>query len=528
MWIWSLALSVLVDTNPYGTLILPYSSWDQSSLAAPHFDREADGRIDICDLVWFGLPVFEDVTGSAGVDHAHNGPGDYFATGIAWGDYDGDGWLDVYVTDSSDVNGLYRNNGNGTFSLSGLDAQVNLGSLAQSGGALFADFDNDGWKDLFVLNLGPDVLLRNLAGTGFQDVTLASGLGDPGGGQSGCWADLNGDSYLDLYITNWGEGISPDKLYFNNGDGTFTNKSHLLSPVVDRPGLANGFLDFDNDGDLDLYVVNDKMARNVLWRNDGAGCGDWCFTDVSVSSGADTAVWGMGLAIGDMDWDMDLDMYFSNQGPSVLLENRSSQGTPTFLSVGASAGVDADVTGWGSVFFDYDNDADLDLYLATMNPTSEQANRLFVNDGSGVFDDDSYRGGAVNMGFTLGVASADYDRDGHLDLMICNKFTGYVLYRNSGQAGQNRSWVSFELIGAGPVNRDAVGSRVIVTTATKVMMQESKCGSSFGSNNQPAVHFGLGDETVLDVTVIWPDGLTEVLGALAANQSHQISYPVPP
>ena len=307
------------------------------------------------------------------------------------------------------------------------------------------------------------------------------------------------------------------------------------------PGFVASWLDYDNDGDLDIYLVNDKAfsgppppphpGHNILWRNDGAGCGPlaWCFTDVSVSSGANIPVDGMGLAIGDYDNDGDLDMYFSNAGPQVLLQNQTSQGSPTFLNVGVAAGVAFDAVGWSAVFFDYDNDTLLDLYLATMNGEPQLANRVFHNEGDGTFTDVSDGSGANNNGQTLGAAYADYDEDGHVDLVIGNLGVPYTLYRNLGLAeGGSNNWLSVELRGGGPVNRDAIGGRVVLSTSDgDTLMQEVKSGSSLGSNNQLALHFGLGSQSVNDLSIKWSNGVTETLGAVSVNQMLTIEYPQP-
>ncbi|MCS6863400.1 MAG: VCBS repeat-containing protein, partial [Abditibacteriales bacterium] len=215
--------------------------------------------------------------------------------------------------------------------------------------------------------------------------------------KSASWGDFDNDGFLDLYLANWScypkcgrpmEG-DPDRLYRNNGDGTFTDVSHYLGGSLNGAGFIAGFNDYDNDGDLDIYLVNDEWVNgigNKLWRNDGPGCLGWCFTQVAEQSGAASKLFGMGLAVGDYDNDGDLDYYYSNAGPMELLQN---QGDGTFREMAEAAGVQAaNGIGWGAVFFDYDNDGWRDLYLAIADTTDHKgiaANRLFRNNRDGTF-----------------------------------------------------------------------------------------------------------------------------------------------
>lgn len=302
--------------------------------------------------------LFTNVNATAGIAAARQDVQEKLI-GQAWGDYDRDGWLDLYVTDSGGPNTLFHNNGNGTFTVSPLSASVSLPD-AVSSGVTFADYDNDGWPDLYVLNWGANVLYHNDGGAGFTDVTAAAGVGDIGQGKSAAWGDYDKDGFLDLYVANWAcypdcgrpSTGERDLLYHNNGDGTFTDISSVLGGKIMGAGFAVSFTDYDNDGDLDIYLVNDEFINpvgNALWRNDGPGCDAWCFTDVSTESGTNTTVMGMGLATADYDNDGDMDFYFSNAGPMTLLQNR---GDGTFVDAAATAGVDlsTDVIGWGAVF----------------------------------------------------------------------------------------------------------------------------------------------------------------------------------
>ena len=238
--------------------------------------------------------VFADVSKQTGIVN-NRVAGIEMATGQAWGDYDNDGWIDLYVTDPIGKNTLYRNNGDGTFSVSNLTDQVAL-TNTYSQGATFADYDNDGWKDLLVVNWGQDHLFHNEQGKAFMDVSHHAGIIDDRNSKSASWGDYDNDGFLDLYIANWScypkcgrqSDGEADRLYHNNGNGTFTEVTDLLKGGVTGAGFIANFTDYDNDGDLDIYLVNDEFINEVgnkLWRNDGAGCKGWCFTQVAKEAG---------------------------------------------------------------------------------------------------------------------------------------------------------------------------------------------------------------------------------------------------
>jgi hypothetical protein len=515
--------------------------------------------------------LFRDVSAEAGITATHRAiwnedvpapyDGAYLAAGSAWADYDRDGWVDLFVTGNLDPNTLYRNTGDGSFSVAEFSEALGLPDTA-SGGAVWADYDNDGWRDLYVLNNGPNRLFRNLAGTvstrtdgavstrTFEDVTATAGVGDIGKATSAAWGDYDEDGHLDLYVTNWScypECVlldfarSRDVLYHNNGDGTFTDVSGLLGfEALLGAGFAVSWLDYDDDRDLDLYVVNDKAINalgNVLWRNDGAGCGGWCFTNVSARSGADSVVHGMGLATGDYDNDGDLDLYFSNMiGGMVLLENL---GDGSFTNSADYAGVayrTGDAVGWGTAFFDYDNDGWLDLYLAATglsapskistaqldNPDQRYGlppeygpsgmhyvypDMLYHNQRNGSFRAIDQRLFGDGSGATMGLSTADYDRDGRVDFALTWWNQAHGLLRNTAHAGKRNNWISIELEGGGEIDLDAIGTRVSVFSSDGLtQMRELKSGSSLGAGNEMTLHFGLGAAEIERVIVSWLNG----------------------
>ena len=509
------------------------------------------------------LEPFADVSAAAGITATHRGNWelfeDDFATGYlgigqAWGDYDRDGWLDLYVTGNREPSVLYRNNGNGTFSISQLTPQVALADV-NTGGAVWADYDNDGWLDLYVLNHGANTLFHNDGGGGFTDVTMSAGVGDAGKGTTATWGDYDGDSYLDLYIVNWScfpecgdpnitreHDAARDTLYHNQGDGTFVDVTDLLEyNLLLGAGFSASFTDYDSDGDPDIYVVNDQfknMLGNILWRNDGAGCGEWCWTEASIEAGARTIIHGMGLAVGDYDNDLDLDFYFSDMvNGMVLLQN---QGDGTFDDVANAAGVvvgPSSAVGWGTAFFDYDNDSWLDLFLTATEFVQfdiysgpegmmfEYREFLFKNRGDGTFADVTPQEWLQDLQPSMGLAYADYDRDGLLDFVLGNWNEGYALYRNTGASGKSNNWISIRLTGGADINRDAIGSRVYLTTNDgRTLMQEVKCGSSLGAGNDTAIHFGLGEADIRELLIRWPNGAEDTLTDVAVNQFLEISY----
>ena len=509
------------------------------------------------------LEPFVDVSASAGIQATHRGDWElfdddfgegYLGIGQAWGDYDRDGWLDLYVTGNQHASVLYRNRGDGTFDVSPLSPQVALAD-ALSGGAVWADYDNDGWLDLYVLNHGANTLFHNEGGRGFRDVTALAGVSDTGKGTTATWGDFDGDSYLDLYVVNWScfpecgdpnmtreHDDARDTLYHNRGDGTFADVTHLLDyKLLLGSGFTASFTDYDNDGDADIYVVNDQfknMLGNILWRNDGAGCGLWCFSEVSIAAGARTFIHGMGLAVGDYDNDLDLDFYFSDMvNGMVLLQN---QGDGTFDDVADKAGVavgPSSAVGWGTMFFDYNNDSWLDLFLTATEfiqfdifsgPEGmmfEYRDFLFENRGDGTFADVTPSSWLTDLNPSMGLAYADYDRDGWLDFALGNWNEGYRLFRNTGASSSRNNWLNVRLQGGSDINRDAIGSRVYVTTSSgRVLMQEVKAGSSLGAGNDMALHFGLGGEGVAGLRVRWSNGVEETVSDVAVNHFLEVVY----
>ncbi len=491
--------------------------------------------------------LFSDVTNVSGISFVHTGLGDndmQIGTGAAWFDYDRDGNLDLYVTRRVGANALFKNNGDGTFT------EVAGPTVADAGhdgaGVAVADFNNDGWLDLYLANSDEDVLLRNNGGTGFSNITSTAGLdvSSDSRGTSATWGDYDGDGYLDLYVANHAHtdmrqfpipAKTQDFLFRNNGDETFTDVSSLLGTAdIEGTGFIGAWTDFDNDGDLDIFLVNDCAVGPVstrLFRNDGGTDPEhWVFTEVSAEVGTDHCRAGMGIAIGDYNRDGWLDYFYSNVGPPLLLQNNGG----SFTDVTTEAGVDdeffpSDGGGmfkrwtWGANFLDCDLDGWLDLYVANglMRPKSTtvaQPNLLYVSNGDGMtFTDASLASGCNDVDRTRTSVVGDYDGDGDADLFVVNYEENARLYRNENHNGNH--YLIVELQGV-ISNRDGTGSRLRIRTPDGgVQYYETHSGMSLGGGDDLAAYFGLGKNTVVSELLIrWPSGLVQVLTGVAPDQ----------
>ena len=538
-----------------------------------------DGRsTSLAQGFGYHQPVFTDVAPSAGVDFQHfRDPVDRIplGAGVVVFDFNNDGRQDIYVAskpswgESPDqidgANALYRNDGNGTFTNVAAPAGVDE-LMGLSNGGCAADYDNDGDQDLFVTNWGASKLFRNNGSGAFADVTDHAGLADPDPSyrSMGCaWGDYDRDGHLDFIVVRHMEesdmealdlrvfnlAVRPLGLFHNDGDGTFTEVSHLLG---DRgspgkipgefgnlwgAGFQPGWIDFDNDGDPDLYVVNDfghEVQPNVLWRNDGpAADGTWRFEDISRNSRTDVAMFGMGLAVGDYDLDGHFDLYVTNIEDNVLLKNNGDGLTFTETAADAAAGMGAfqrrQRVSWGTVFFDYDNDGWEDLYVASGHldsdaPTNHrrQPNLLLRNTGQAAFEDVSSISGADDRGVGRGVAYADFNHDGCLDLYLANmglagdEAQSARLFENS--CAWDANWLSVRTVGT-VSNRDGIGARVTVVANGLTQIREIAAGSSNKSQNMLPAHFGLGSAAKVDTLEIrWPSGIVQILHDLPPNQ----------
>ena len=394
-------------------------------------------------------------------------------------------------------------NDDGVLSDAMLDTEVV--SLLDTAGVSTPDYDNDGDPDVYLLRRGTSRLLRNDGSFEFFDVTAEAGVGYDGAPASASWGDFDGDGWLDLYISTLGS--EADVLYRSQGGGRFVDRTDLLPGMTGDQSFGASFVDFDDDVDVDLYVVNDKHAGNRLWRNDGPGCDGWCFTEVGAAWGIDTRAFGMGLGIGDFDNDLDLDLSFADVDKHHLMRHDHADAQPLFAEVSLALGVSYPAHGWGTVFFDADNDGWLELFVADSQGPGPHS-RMFRNLEGQAFSDISAASGCVRAGWNFGVAHGDFDVDGRVDLAVGTRGVGTTVFRNLG--GGDRHWLEVELHGGGPVNRDAIGARVVVETANGARLRRDvEIGSGLASQSSSRLHFGLDDAVVTAIEIRWPDGTLE-------------------
>jgi len=479
-------------------------------------------------------------------------------------DYNNDGWPDIFFVNGGSFvdkqkaagarHRLYRNNKDGTFT--DVTATSGIGVSGFGMGACSADYDNDGWPDLYITSVGGNKLYHNNGSGAFTDVTDKAGVGSQLWSASCAFGDIDNDGYVDLYVTNYVDfsvqnnkycvytgdtrvychpnvynGV-PDILYRNNGDGTFTDVSRAAGIYrPDGKGLGVVFGDYDGDGWIDIYVANDSTP-NFLFHNKGKGVFEEVGLLAGVAVGSDgQALAGMGTDMGDVDGDGLLDIFVTNLDRQTHNLYRNL-GKGLFADVTFESGVGEATlpfVGFGAVFFDYDNDTDVDLAIANgdvidnvslfRDSTSyEQRNLLLQNDGTGKFRD---VGPASGPGFALkkpsrSLSAADIDNDGDLDLLIGNVGQTADLLRNDG--GNNSNSLSIRTVGS-KSNRDGIGARLKLTIGGKVLLQEVRAGSSYLSQSDLRVHFGMGKAPRAErLEIRWPSGAVEMLKDVEANQ----------
>ncbi len=435
--------------------------------------------------------------------------------GVAWGDYDNDGDEDLYITNTPGENKLLRNDGVLGFT----DATSQVFSTYPNGmGATWGDYDNDGDLDLYVSRSAQaNVLFRNEGAPTWVlvDVTTAP-LGDGGDGSSAGWADYDNDGDLDLYIAN--TSMQANKLFRNIGapEYTFEDVTDLAGVGDPNGSTATGiWADYDNDGDMDLYLSNGGQT-NRLYRNLGAP--EWRFESVEGDPVCDAGD-GTGAAWGDYDGDGDLDLYIVKWGSANRLF--ANQGYPGWTFEEASVPIlGDDGQGMGVAWGDYDNDGDLDLYLAN----SESANRLFRNEGESGFSETTTPL-LANADHGRAAAWADYDEDGDLDLYVANRGQSNKLFRNETDLGNH--WLHVRLEGSAS-NRSGVGARVMVTSGAETQIREISAVTGYLSQNSLTAEFGLGQSTQVDALVIeWPSGMVNTYAGIAVDQKLVLTEAAP-
>jgi hypothetical protein len=481
-----------------------------------------------------------------------------FAAGAAWADVNGDKRLDLFLPRGSLAPQLFINKGKTGFR----DEAAARGVAALVGfqmGAVFADVNNDGSPDLYVTGDGPNIFYLNDGKGNFADVTAKVGLG--GGNlnhSSASFADYDNDGQLDVYVTTYGAcnvdriaGGQPDQLFHQKPDGTFEDVSAMITPdrslepqyPTEGLGFQAAWFDYNSDGRQDIYVANDFLGprpdHNRLWRNDGLGAdGKWHFTDVSINSGTAFAMNTMGIGIGDYNRDSKLDLALSNIAGNKVLRNNGN-GTFTDVSGPINAQVAFQQSGrptitWGTLFHDFNLDAWEDLYIAAGYIQDRfsaddigQHNQMLMNK-RGYFLDLSAATGTDDPDQSRGVASADYDRDGRIDLYVVDQVGVQGgrphLFRNV--TPKRGHWLEVNTIGTRS-NRDGCGARLSAQMKGATLVRQVFCGSvSLSSGSDKVVHFGIGKtKTLPRLTIVWPSGVTQVLRNVKSDRLLTVREP---
>ena len=533
----------------------------QSGSGATQAARPADAPAWFTNVAASVGLTFRHTNGASPDRHLH----EIMSGGGLFFDYDNDDWLDVFLVDGGSLidpavaarahHRLFHNRGNGTFE--DRTASSGIAHHSYGMGACAADYDNDGYPDLYVTAMGPNTLYRNERGKALVDVTEAAGVGSTSFAASCAFGDIDRDGDVDLFVVNYVDarldnnifcGDAPKRmriychpqnfkplsnvLYRNNGNGTFTDVSRE-SGIGNHRGNGLGVVlgDYDDDGWLDIFVANDTTP-NFLFHNDGKGR----FSEVALRAGVAFASdgrprAGMGTDLGDVDGDGDPDLIVTNHELETHTLYRNL-GKGLFSEVTAEAGLSTPTlpfVGFGTVFLDYDNDADLDLgivnghvlnipRLVRPGATLEQRKLLFANDGRGRMREISRLAGPgfapEKVGRTL--VAGDYDNDGDLDFLVTNNGADAELLRNELGPGSNS--VVFKLVGTAS-NRSAVGARIRAIAAGKTVVREVKAGSSYLGQNDLRLHLGLGVAARLEtVEIRWPNGGVETIREVAAGQ----------
>jgi hypothetical protein len=517
---------------------------------------------------------FRDMTKQAGILFKHNSGAfgkkylpETMGSGVCVLDYDNDGWQDILFVNSMDWPGhkgaaksypaLYHNDKDGTFT--DVTREAGLAMESYGLGCAVADYDNDGFEDIYITTVGSNHLFHNLGNGKFADVTVKAGVADPGFSTSAVWFDYDNDGKLDLFVTHYIDwSIAKDQyctldnknksyctpqtykgesstLFHNRGDGTFENvtkRAGLYDPTGKSLGVA--MLDYDNDGWMDLFVANDTEP-NKLYHNNHNGT----FTDVAVQVGvafseSGRVRAGMGVDAGDYDgsgWQSLVIGNFTNESMSLY----RNDGSGLFVDEEISSGIrqmSLQALTFGCFFFDYDLDGRLDIFAANghvsddisvVQPTLKYAQPaiLFHNSGNRKFEDASAKVGPAMQQPVVGRGAAylDYDNDGDLDLVITANNGPARLLRNEN--GNQNDMLRVKLVGTRS-NRDGIGARVTVTTSSGTrLFRMVKTGSSYASQSELPLTFGLGTPQAgrtVGLEIVWPSGQKDSLSKIGANQ----------
>lgn len=440
--------------------------------------------------------------------------------GITFYDYNNDGWDDITLPSQSGSPLRFFKNINGTFVEEILISPQITSQVKQVN---WVDIDNDGDKDLYVTsNVSGNRLFVNNGSMSFQEVTSTCGLPTNNIFTYGAsWGDYNNDGYLDVFLSNRDvTGVVPNYLYKNNGDGTFVNVSNLVGILeVSDLSFCSAFFDYDKDGWQDIYVSNDRVDNpNVLYKNNGDGT----FTDVSVNTGTNLYIDAMSVTVDDYNNDGWLDIYVTNTpSGNVLLKNNNGE---TFTNVASTAGVLFNSIGWGAVFFDAENDMDLDLYVSGEFNGSVPgflSAAFYENNGSGYYSLLSSSGFVNDTRQSFSNAIGDVNNDGFPEIVVSNADNENIFVW-SNQTVSTNNWLKVKLQGT-VSNRDGIGSLIEISINGEKQYRYTLCGEGYLSQNSGAEIFGLADNTVADyVKVTWLSGIVDVINNVNANQVLEI------
>ena len=524
------------------------------------------------DVPRYSGPIqFVDATAPAGISFKHNNGAfgkkylpETLGSGCAFLDYDNDGWQDILLINSMNWPGrpgrsypaLYHNNQNGTFTDVTRDAGLAVEMYGL--GCAIADYDNDGFADIYVTCLGPNRLFRNFGNGKFQDVTAKTGVGDPSFSSSAIWFDYDKDGRLDLFVCNYVDwSIDKDlhctldgknksyctpesykgqssTLYHNRGDGKFDNvtKNAGLYDVAGK-SLGVAMLDYDGDGWQDLFVANDTQP-NKLYRNNGDGT----FTDNAMTAGiafseAGVARAGMGVDAADYDGSGRQSLVIGNFS-NEMMALYHNEGTGLFIDEAPTSTIGKAsllTLTFGCFFFDYDLDGLPDIFASNGHVSDDisavqekvkyaEPPHLFRNLGKKRFEAVTAKLGKA-LGQTMvgrGVAHGDYDNDGDLDVLIMSNNGRARLLRNDG--GNQNNLLRIKTMGTSS-NRDGIGAKITVkVTNDQKLWGVVKTGSSYASQSELVLTFGLGkSEKVASIEVAWPSGRVDNLQDVSANQA---------
>ena len=447
----------------------------------------------------------------------------YLGNGVTFYDFDNDGWDDITLTTEFNEEIRFFKNTNGSFTeifpvMPYFDYQTKQVN--------WVDFDNDGDNDLFVTSdFEGNRLFENNGSFEFQDITLAAGIDNSNMYSYGSsWGDYDNDGYLDIFISNRTPAIN-NKLYKNNGDGTFTDVSIQAGISPSGHGsFCAAFLDINNDGYQDIYISNDRpLNPNILYKNNGDGT----FTDISVSSGTDVTIDAMTVTVGDYNNDGWFDIYITN-GPigNVLLRNN---GDETFTDVAVASGTVFNSISWGASFFDADNDMDQDLYVCGEFDSNENnflraAFYLNNDDGTFTLNNASFPG---DDRAAYSSATGDLDNDGYPELIVTNSFDQNLFFWKNNTPTTN-NWIKLKLEGT-QSNRDGVGSRIELSVNGEKQYAYTHCGEGYLSQNSAVKIIGVGSNTEIDyIKITWLSGVVDYLSNVSVNQQLNIvegTYP---